>query len=51
MGNTLVVKVWAPTENGYEYIEVYSGESWIEAAKIMWEYRNSVSCIQLEWRP
>ena len=51
MGNTFTVECWTPTPDGYEWLEVYRGESWLEAAKVVWEFRNSVGCIRLEWRP
>ncbi len=53
MGWTYEVSVWdGPVDGPFKWLQIYTGESIIEAMYIMWwAKRNGWKCIKLEYRP
>jgi hypothetical protein len=50
MGNTYVVRALMKYDEGYTYMECYSGESLIRAIRAMRRAKRVSGCVRLEWR-
>lgn len=51
MGNKIEVWAYLPrSAGGYEYTQVYGGESWLRAILEARRAKRTAGCVKVEWR-